>query len=115
MATTSKWTMTPSPLALAKTALQVANTALPPYSSKFSKKDFTQAQLMTIFILQQFFKTDYRGITQYLYDWTDVRQALQLKKVPHYSTLCYAHKLLPKRRRAGACWLPSLRAQRPTS
>jgi len=36
--------MTRSPLALARTALQVASTALPPYSSKFSKKDFTQAQ-----------------------------------------------------------------------
>lgn len=105
--------MTRSPLALAKTALQVASTALPPYSSKFSKKDFTQAQLLAILVLQPFFKTDYRGIPQSLCDWTDVRQALQLKKVSHYSTLCYAHKRLLQGGHVSGCWLPSSRMPRP--
>lgn|SRR5262249_26970667 len=86
--------LTRSPLKLARTALQVATAALPPYSSKFSKKDFTQAQLLAILVLQQFFKTDYRGIVELLADWSDLRQVLCLQKVPHYSTLCSAHKRL---------------------
>ncbi len=89
--------MTKSPVALAKEALKVARGALPAYSSRFSKKQFTQAQLFAILALRQFFKTDYRGIVQMLHDFSDLRKALKLKKVPHYSTLCYAQKRLLKK------------------
>lgn len=68
-------------------ALQVASDVLPPYASQFSKKDFTQPQLLAIFVLQQFCKTDYRGIVHYLHNRSDLRRVLRLKKVPHYSTL----------------------------
>lgn len=54
----SKRAMTRSPLTVARTALEVATEVLPPYSSKFSKKAFTQPQLWAILILQQFLKTD---------------------------------------------------------
>ena len=90
-------TMTKSPVRLAKEALKVAETALSPYSSRFSKKDFTQPQLFAILILRQFFKTDYRGIVQVLHDFSELRGTLKLKKVPHYSTLCYAQKRLLKK------------------
>lgn len=89
--------MTKSPVALAKEALAVAEAALPPYSSRFSKKDFTQPQLFAILALRQFFKTDYRGAVQFLRDFSELRSALKLKKIPHYSTLCYAEGRLVKK------------------
>ena len=89
--------MTKSPVAVAKEALEVAKAALPVYSSRFSKKDFTQPQLFAILALRQFFKTDYRGTAQLLRDFSELRAVLKLKKVPHYSTLCYAEKRLVKR------------------
>ena len=89
--------MTKSPVALAKEAFQVAEAALPAYSHPNSPKKFTQPQLFAILALRQFFKTDYRGIVQMLRDFSDLRRALKLKKVPHYSTLCYAQKRMLKK------------------
>ena len=89
--------MTRSPVALARMALRVSRDALPPYSSKFSKKDFTQHQLFAVLVLRQFFKTDYRGMVQLLRDLPNLRKVLGLKKIPHYSTLKYAQDRLLKR------------------
>jgi hypothetical protein len=87
-------TMTKSPLALAKLAYRLAQRSLDPYSSLKSRHDFTQWQLFAILVLKQFFKTDYRGIVAILTDHTDLRNVLDLKKIPHYSTLDYAHNRL---------------------
>lgn len=97
--------MTKSPVALAREALKVGQKGLPPYSNRFSRRDFTQAQLFAILALRQFFKTDYRGVVQLLVDLSDLRKALHLKKVPHYSTLCYAEKRLLKKGLSNRCWL----------
>jgi len=96
--------MTKSPVALGKEALEVAKEALPAYSSPFSPKVFTQHQLFAILVLRQFFRTDYRGVVQLLCDFSDLREALDLKKVPHYSTLCYAEgRLIKKGLSTGSC------------
>ena len=79
--------MTRSPLAFTQKALEVARAALPAYSSKFSKKDFTRHQHVAILALKTFLKTGYRGIVAILHDWSDLRNTLGLKKVPHYTTL----------------------------
>jgi hypothetical protein len=96
--------MTKSPVALGRTALRIARDALPDYSSPFSKRDFTQPQLLAILTLRLFFKTDYRGIIQMLQDFPNLRRVLALKKVPHYSTLCYAEKRLLKKGVLTDCW-----------
>ncbi len=96
--------MTRSPVALARMALRVSRDALPPYSSKFSKKDFTQYQLFAMLVLRQFFKTDYRGVVQLLHDLPDLREVLGLKKVPHYSTLKYAQDRLLKKGLLTTSW-----------
>ena len=88
--------MTKSPLALARAALSISQKALSPYSSKYSRHDFTQAQLFAILVLRQFFRMDYRGIIQLLRDFSDLRAVLGLKKVPNFSTLCYAEERLLK-------------------
>lgn len=89
--------MTKSPLRLAREALATAEAALPDYSATHSPKKFTQPQLFAILVLRQFFKTDYRGIVAMLEDMSDLREALGLATVPHYSTLCYAEQRLLKK------------------
>jgi hypothetical protein len=89
--------MTKSPRALVREALRVAADALPAYSSKFSRRDFTQHQLFALAALKVFLKTDYRGLTQMLMDFGELREDLRLEKVPHYSTLCKAIKRLLKK------------------
>lgn len=79
--------MTRSPLAFTRTALEVARLALPAYSSKFSKKDFTRHQHVAILALKAFLRTSYRGVVELLRDWSDLRSALGLGRVPHFTTL----------------------------
>jgi hypothetical protein len=89
--------MTKSPRAVAREALRLAEEALPAYSSKFSRQDFTQHQLFALLALKTFFKTDYRGVIALFDDFAELRADLGLSKVPHYSTLCYAEQRLLKK------------------
>ena len=88
--------MTKSAVRLAREALAVGQSALPAYSSRYSRHDFTQPQLFALLALKQFVKTDYRGLVALLAEWGELRRALRLPKVPHYSTLCYAERRLLK-------------------
>ncbi len=86
--------MTKSAVRLAREALTVGRMALPPYGSRYSKHTYTQPQLFALLVLKQFLKTDYRGLVALVAEWTELRRALGLKQVPHYSTLCYAERRL---------------------
>ena len=86
--------MTKSAVQVAREAVAVGKQALPPYSSRFSRHDYTQPQLFALLVLKQFLRTDYRGLVTLLAEWSELRRALGLKKVPHYSTLCYAEQRL---------------------
>ena len=88
--------MTKSAVRLAREALAVGERALPRYSARTSRHDYTQAQLFALLVLKQFFRTDYRGVVTLVAEWSDLRRALGLAKVPHYSTLCYAERRLVK-------------------
>jgi len=59
-------TLTKSPLDLARIAYQVGRGELERYSSRFSRKDFTQPQLFAVLVLRQFLRADYRGIVKLL-------------------------------------------------
>jgi hypothetical protein len=72
-------------------ALATAREALPAYSSPFSRHDFTLEQHFACLVLKSFFRTDYRGISAILADLPDLCAALELKKVPHFTTLQKAH------------------------
>lgn len=80
-----------SPRQVALEALCTARQALPAYSSRFSRKDFTLAQHFACLVLKSFFRTDYRGIAAILADLPELCVALELKKVPHFTTLQKAH------------------------
>ena len=89
--------MTKSPRRVAREALRLAREALPAYSCRTSRHDFTQAQLFAVLALKTFLKTDYRGAVAFLDDFPELRADLGLSKVPHYSTLCYAEQRLLKK------------------
>lgn len=91
--TTSK-----SPLKVAATAYAAAKQALPRYSSKFSRKTFTLPQLAALLVLKEFFSKDYRGITSIVQDSLNIQQVLELKAVPHFTTLQKAEHKLFKRK-----------------
>jgi hypothetical protein len=89
--------MTRSPVALARKAVELAARSVPAHASRFSRKDFTQHQLFALMVLATHFKTDHRGIVAMVKDWSDVRDAIGLKKVPHHSTLYKAQQRLLKK------------------
>jgi hypothetical protein len=81
-----------SPLELAKTALTTAREAIPQYTSRFSRHDFTQHQLYALVALRRLLKTDYRGLEATLRDWAELRDALGLVRVPDHSTIQRAER-----------------------
>jgi hypothetical protein len=88
---------TQDPVALARTALAAGERAFPPYSHPKSPHKFTQPQLFALLTLRQFLRLDYRGLIAWLRRWAELRQALGLERLPHYSTLCYAEARLLKK------------------
>ena len=88
---------TKNPIALAKAALAAGKEALPDYSHPKSPHKFTQPQLFAILVLRQFFRLDYRGVIEWIDQWPQLREALSLQRIPHYSTLCYAERNLLKK------------------
>lgn len=99
--------MTKSAVALAREALAVGRQALPRYSCARSRHDYTQPQLFALLALKQMLRLDYRGLTVLLAEWGELRRALGLRKVPHYSTLCYAaHRLLADAEKGGPSSAP---------
>ena len=86
--------MSKSPKDVAMQALEAAKQSLPAYSATHSPKKFTQHQLFAIATLRQFFRVDYRGIETLLKESSDLREALGLHCVPHFSTVAYAEKRL---------------------
>jgi hypothetical protein len=92
--------LTKSPLRVARHALKVGTKALPRYAHRCSPKLYTQPQLFACLVLKTFFRTDYRGLISQLWDHSDVRAALGLRSVPHFTTLHKASKRLLQFRRA---------------
>jgi len=89
--------MTKSPIDLAKMALSIGRQGLAMYSCSRSRKDFTQAQLFALLALRQFFQSDYRKTVKFVEEWSELRETLELEKVPHWTTLQKAHARLLKK------------------
>lgn len=89
---------TKSPRFVVRTALAVAQKALPPYTSRFSPKKYTQPQLVACLVLKEFLGLDYRGVVALLADSTDVSREIKLVSIPHFTTLQKASRELLRRR-----------------
>ena len=68
-------------------ALRLAARRLPKYSSRYSRKDYTQPQLLACLIIRGARGLTYRGVWRLLKDTPDLRRAIGLKEVPHFTTL----------------------------
>ena len=84
--------MSKSAVRVAREALAVRRAALPQYGSRYSRRDYTQPQLFALPVLRQFLRTDYRGVVALVSEWSELRRALGLEKVPHHSTLAHASR-----------------------
>ncbi|MEZ6235764.1 MAG: hypothetical protein R3B68_16395 [Phycisphaerales bacterium] len=86
---------TPGPdrivLEVARLSLAAARRCVSTYGSIKSRHDFTQPQLIACLVLRAYLRTTFRGITQLLAEMPDVRAALGLERVPHYTTLQKLH------------------------
>lgn len=73
-----------------------ASELLPDYASKFSRHDFTLAQLFACLVVQQMLGLSYRRVEAVLRD-TDWCQRIGMKSVPDHVTLCRAfHRIVSK-------------------
>jgi IS5 family transposase len=72
----------------ARVAREVAEAALPSYGSKYSKRRFTQPQLVAILCLMRYEDWTFRETEVRLAEHHELREALHLAQVPDYSTLC---------------------------
>jgi hypothetical protein len=87
-----------SPRTVAAVALQAGRRVFSLYSHLYSPHKFTQPQLFACLVLKDFEKKDYRGVCQLLEDCADLREAIGLKTVPHYTTLQKASRRLLKQK-----------------
>lgn len=83
-----------SPRDVVLAALATARRALPAYGHRYSPKVFTQHQLFACLVLKNFLKTDYRGVVAHLADHPALVETIELKKVPHFTTLQKASRRL---------------------
>src|SRR5262245_1163828 len=90
-------TLTKSPLLVASRALAAARHVLPRYAHTCSPKKYTQPQLFACLALKTFFKTDSAVIAALLHDLADLRHALGLTAVPHWTTFHKAGRRLLRR------------------
>jgi hypothetical protein len=80
--------------ALARDALSAARGEVPPYSHPRSPHAFTQPQLFALLAVRRFLGTDFRRVAALAARSPELREALGLERIPHYSTLCYAERRL---------------------
>jgi transposase len=80
-------------LPFARIALRVSRALLPRYRSRFSKRQFTQPQLLAILCLMRYEDWTFREAEVRLREHQELRAALPLAAVPHYTTL---HRFLQR-------------------
>lgn len=65
----------------------VKSTHLKPYSCKFSKKTYTQHQLLILILFKDYRNQHYREFIEDVGDMENVQETLDLSVVPHFTTL----------------------------
>jgi len=81
-------------LDFSEAAYEIAKEKIDPYSSKFSKKKFTQQQHAVIICLKIRSGSTYVEIVERLVEEPRIRKALELEEVPHPTTLVKAFERL---------------------
>ena len=81
-------------------AHQLARRVLPPHASRFSRKDYTRAQLFACLVLREHQRKSFRGIEALLRDSPAWLAEIGLSKAPDHNTLCRAFDAFMKPRLA---------------
>lgn len=76
-------------------ALLVAGEVLPDHASKFSRHDYTLAQLFSCLVVREMLQLSYRKLEALLAD-TGWCERIGMKSVPDHSTLCRAFNCITK-------------------
>ena len=80
-------------LKFTRRCLELATKYPPPYSSKFSKRTFTQPQLITLYCLKLKLRATYRELVDWLQEMPRIQEALGLRRLPHFTTVQKAFQL----------------------
>jgi hypothetical protein len=80
-------------------AYHLARQALPTYSSKFSRHDFTLPQMFACLVLREHQNKSYRGVEALLADAPQWGRQIGMRRTPDHNTLCRAFHALRFSRR----------------
>ena len=84
-----------------RAAFRLARDALPAYSDKFSRKDFTLPQLFACLVVKEHLRRSYRAAEALLLDCDAWCRDVGLSKVPDHNTLWRAASFLLRKCRVG--------------
>jgi hypothetical protein len=79
-----------SPRKVLKLAYVLGCEVLSPHVSRFSRKDFTRAQLFACLVLREHQRKSFRGVEALLIDSPSWLAEIDLAKAPDHNTLCRA-------------------------
>jgi hypothetical protein len=79
-----------SPRKVLKLAYELGQRVLSPHASRFSRKDFTRAQLFACLVLREHQRKSFRGVEALLIDSPAWLAEIDLSKAPDHNTLCRA-------------------------
>ena len=65
----------------------IRDSRIPVYSSKFSKKTYTQHQLLILLLLKEYLAEDYRDAVELTEIMDSLREKIHLDEVPHFTTI----------------------------
>jgi len=65
----------------------IRDSRIPIFSSKFSRKTYTQHQLLTLLLLKEYLSEDYRDTVEITEIMDSLRETIHLDEVPHFTTI----------------------------
>jgi transposase len=65
----------------------IKDSRIPLYSSKYSKKTYTQHQLLVLLLLKEYLSEDYRDTVELTEIMDSLREKINLNEVPHFTTI----------------------------
>lgn len=83
-----------SPRKVMRLAWRVASYALPPYASRYSRKDYTLPQLFACLVLREHQRQTFRGVEALLKDARHWGRSIGMRRIPDHNTLWRAFNLI---------------------
>ncbi len=65
----------------------IKDSRIPLFSSKFSKKTYTQHQLLILLLLKEYLSEDYRDTVELTEIMDSLREKIHLNEIPHFTTI----------------------------